>query len=83
SQKILVEIIVQADTDAERRAALAGIVEVIGDYLVSEEGSTLSGACDACEIESVQRLDQSGHGAMQVSGWTLSIAALFTSERPY
>ncbi|SHN20453.1 hypothetical protein, partial [Roseibium suaedae] len=83
SQKILVEIIVQADTDAERRAALAGIVEVIGDYLVSEEGSTLSGGCDACEIESVQRLDQSGHGAMQVSGWTLSITALFTSERPY
>ncbi|SDT97066.1 hypothetical protein [Stappia sp. ES.058] len=79
-QTALVEIVVHAATDAERRAALAAIVNTHVDAIGADP--TLGDTVSLWEIVELQRDNLAETGVPNIKGATLTIAAEFIADRP-
>ena len=79
-QTALVEIVVHAATDAERRAALAAIVNAYVDAI--EADPTLGDTVSFWEVVELQRDNLAETGVPNIKGATLTIAAEFIADRP-
>lgn len=79
-QVALVEIVVRAGTDAERRAALAAICDAYQDAI--EAAPTLSDTVSLWEITDLQRDNLAETGVPNIKGATLTLAAEFIADRP-
>ncbi|CTQ53545.1 hypothetical protein LP7551_02069 [Roseibium album] len=77
-QTALLELVVKAATDAERRSALKTILSRVNATL---EAST--GGLAHWEINGIDRLDQATDGDPHVTGITVQIACEFVSDVPY
>lgn len=80
-QTMLLELVVQAPTDAERRAVFKAMLQKLDDAFKVDR--TLGDACGWCEIIGIQRLEQATDGLPGLSGITVEIAADYDSDRPY
>ena len=79
-QTAIVEIVVHAATDAERRATLAAIVNAYVSAI--EADPTLGDTVSLWEIVELQRDNLAETGVPNIKGATLTIAAEFIADRP-
>jgi hypothetical protein len=79
-QSALVEIVVHAATDTERRAALAAIVNAYVDAIGADP--TLGDTVSLWEIVELERDNLAETGVPNIKGATLTIAAEFIADRP-
>ncbi|MCV0429226.1 MAG: hypothetical protein K5905_27565 [Roseibium sp.] len=77
-QTALLELIVKASTDAERRAALKAILSKVHLALEASTGSVAT-----WEITGLDRLDQSTDADPEAGGATVEITCEFSSDVPY
>jgi hypothetical protein len=77
----LLELVVKADSEPARRAALVIILTALEDAF--EVDRTLGGVAGYCEIISLQRLGQAIEADPELTGVTVEIAADYVSDRPF
>ncbi|MET1410705.1 hypothetical protein ABVF61_00455 [Roseibium sp. HPY-6] len=75
------EIIVQGDTDADRRAALSGIVGAVATAIDADPA--LGGACDDTRMSGIQRSGLVTEGVPNLAGLLILIEVQLTSDQPF
>ncbi|MBA5779527.1 hypothetical protein H2509_20545 [Stappia sp. F7233] len=81
AQRATVEIVVQAETDAARRAAIASIAGAMEAAIAADR--TLGQTADFCEVTGLRRENLATDGVANVKGAELTLEILFRSDRPF
>ncbi|EFO33905.1 hypothetical protein TRICHSKD4_1024 [Roseibium sp. TrichSKD4] len=80
-QTALLELIVKAETDAQRRSVLKFFLSCVHQALV--RANEKEDSCAVFEISGIDRLDQATDGAANIAGITVVLSAGFVSNVPY
>lgn len=75
------EVIVQVDTDADRRTALSAIVGAVATAIDADP--TLAGACEDTRISGIQRSGLVTEGVPNLAGLLILIEVQLTSDQPF